>query len=421
MTAAPIPPPEFMTPATVILSDASRTKVYDGTTGIKNGSYTWTNVPDDFDESKVYGSASYTATAKTLEHTPCHRRPLLRAAGIRHQGRRHLHPHDHPQGRDRPLHGERQVYDGTTAAAVTGSSSGHHRRRHRTFSQTADFDDKNAGTGKSIHIADISLTARTAATTRLRNSTATASADITPAPLTVTANDDRKLYDGAAYSGGNGVTYAGFANGEDSSVLGGLLAYGGSSQGAVQAGTYGIDPSGLTSNNYDLRFVNGTLTGVAVSPPDVNPSGTVNPSGAIRPPAAVNRGGEGKHPAYRRPPAPRRAHLLRVLFLPGTGDHPDGGPTTTLLTGGATAPESMTGTATLPVFVQDKRSAPAFAGAFEVRENSTALSLPDGIAPTGTAPEVADMARGISVSFSLTASNGLTSRLTATVTPDGSS
>src|SRR5690606_28005479 len=37
---------------------------------------------------------------------------------------------------------------------------------------------------------------------------------INKAPLTVTANDDTKVYDGLAYSGGNGVEYDGFVNGE---------------------------------------------------------------------------------------------------------------------------------------------------------------------------------------------------------------
>ncbi|MEI6297448.1 MAG: autotransporter-associated beta strand repeat-containing protein, partial [bacterium] len=41
-------------------------------------------------------------------------------------------------------------------------------------------------------------------------------------------------------SGGNGVTYASFVSGEDASVLGGLLSYAGSAQGAKNTGTYAI-------------------------------------------------------------------------------------------------------------------------------------------------------------------------------------
>ncbi len=80
------------------------------------------------------------------------------------------------------------------------------------------------------------------------------------AALTVTANDASKTYDGIAWSGGNGVQYSGFVNGEDSSVLSGALVYGGSSQGAVNAGNYTISASGLGSGNYDIVYVDGNLT-----------------------------------------------------------------------------------------------------------------------------------------------------------------
>ncbi|MCM5556023.1 MBG domain-containing protein, partial [Pleomorphomonas sp. NRK KF1] len=83
---------------------------------------------------------------------------------------------------------------------------------------------------------------------------------VNKAALTVTANSAAKTYDGLAYSGGNGVTYAGLVNGETSSVLGGTLAYGGTSQGAANAGSYTLTASGLTSGNYDISYVAGALT-----------------------------------------------------------------------------------------------------------------------------------------------------------------
>ena len=83
---------------------------------------------------------------------------------------------------------------------------------------------------------------------------------ITPATLTITANDDRKIYDGLAYTGGNGVTYTGLVNNETSSVLAGSLSYGGNSQGAINAGAYDITPGGLNSGNYTITYINGQLT-----------------------------------------------------------------------------------------------------------------------------------------------------------------
>lgn len=98
---------------------------------------------------------------------------------------------------------------------------------------------------------------------------------VNKALLTVTAIADSKTYDGLAYSGGNGVNYTGFVNSETSSVLGGTLAYGGTSQGAINAGSYVITPSGLTSGNYTLAYVNGVLTIIAATAPE--PTNTIDP------------------------------------------------------------------------------------------------------------------------------------------------
>ncbi len=56
------------------------------------------------------------------------------------------------------------------------------------------------------------------------------------------------------------MTYSAFANGEDSSVLGGTLGYAGTSQGARNAGLYTITGTGLSSGNYDISYAGGTLT-----------------------------------------------------------------------------------------------------------------------------------------------------------------
>ncbi|MEA1648103.1 MBG domain-containing protein [Nitrospirillum sp. BR 11164] len=74
------------------------------------------------------------------------------------------------------------------------------------------------------------------------------------APLTVTANDVTIAFGGTpAYS----ARYSGFVNGETAAVLGGSLVYNG---GGTAAGTYTITPGGLTSGNYLITYVAGTLT-----------------------------------------------------------------------------------------------------------------------------------------------------------------
>ncbi|PKM31082.1 MAG: hypothetical protein CVV07_02665 [Gammaproteobacteria bacterium HGW-Gammaproteobacteria-11] len=78
--------------------------------------------------------------------------------------------------------------------------------------------------------------------------------------LTVTVNSDSKTYDGQAYAGENSVSYS-FT--PDGALLQGSLVYGGSAQGAVNAGNYAMSASGLYSTDqhgYLVNFVDGALT-----------------------------------------------------------------------------------------------------------------------------------------------------------------
>lgn len=108
---------------------------------------------------------------------------------------------------------------------------------------TGFFFDKNAGFYKPVFASgEFTLTGEDAHNYILQQPKSF-EADIYRAALTITANDDEKTFDGIPYSGGNGVTYDGFVEGEDESVLGGTIVYGGTSQGAVNTGRYNIRPS----------------------------------------------------------------------------------------------------------------------------------------------------------------------------------
>ncbi len=76
--------------------------------------------------------------------------------------------------------------------------------------------------------------------------------------LTVTARDHEITYGDAPSN--EGVTYSGFVNGEGPGVLGGRLSF---SYNYVQYGdigeNYKFTPRGYTSDNYDFRYVTGTL------------------------------------------------------------------------------------------------------------------------------------------------------------------
>ena len=83
---------------------------------------------------------------------------------------------------------------------------------------------------------------------------------VSPPRSTVTANDATKVYGQAnpAFA----ASYCGFVLGQDPSVLGGTLSFSTSATAAshVQAGGYPVTPGGLTSTNYAISFVAGTLT-----------------------------------------------------------------------------------------------------------------------------------------------------------------
>ncbi|QNR84108.1 gliding motility-associated C-terminal domain-containing protein [Pedobacter riviphilus] len=111
--------------------------------------------------------------------------------------------------------------------------------------------------------------------------------------LTITANNFNKTYNAVAYTGGNGVSYNGFVNGENEQVLQGTLSYTGTAIGAKDVGSYFISPTGYTSGNYAITYQDGSLTitkaGLTITAEakskvygDVDPSLTYTSSGLVR-------------------------------------------------------------------------------------------------------------------------------------------
>ncbi len=82
--------------------------------------------------------------------------------------------------------------------------------------------------------------------------------EILKAPLTITAKDKTITYGDEPAN--DGVEYSGFVGSDDASVLGGTLTYGYNYEIWDDTGEYTITPNGLTADNYNITFVNGTLT-----------------------------------------------------------------------------------------------------------------------------------------------------------------
>ncbi len=212
--------------------------------------------------------------------------------------------------------GVSKVYDGTSAMTgvpigLTGIITG----ETVTAAGTGNISQANVGNNLAYSVSGLTLSGSDAGNYVL-SSTGPYSgnnASITPANLIATANNDSKSYSGLAYSGGNGVVYSGFVNGETSAVLSGSLVYGGDSQGAVSAGNYAILPSGLSSGNYTVSYTSGNL---AIQPPPPNPpnnGGT--PGGGI--PGGGTPGGD-----------PSGGGLIDERTTPGGGGTPTNGGTT---------------------------------------------------------------------------------------------
>jgi sugar lactone lactonase YvrE len=94
--------------------------------------------------------------------------------------------------------------------------------------------------------------------------TATMTLTVAPALLTVTAPNLTKLLN-APNPALNGVTYSGFVNGDNASSVGGPPTCTTSATTNSPAGSYPITCSGLTSTNYTINYVPGTLKILYVS------------------------------------------------------------------------------------------------------------------------------------------------------------
>lgn len=153
-----------------------------------------------------------------------------------------------------------KTYDGTVSATGTPALiSGTLYGTDRITGVTAAYENPNVGTGKRVLVTGAMVSDGNSGQNYNVTLQDSSNGIINRAPLAVKANDDRKMFDGNAYEGGNGVQYSGFVNGETASVLSGSLVYGGTSQGAVRSGRYAITPGGLGSGNYAIEWQDGEL------------------------------------------------------------------------------------------------------------------------------------------------------------------
>ncbi|MFO0069655.1 MAG: YDG domain-containing protein, partial [Alphaproteobacteria bacterium] len=139
------------------------------------------------------------------------------------------------------------------------------------------FADSNVGTGKAVTVSGVGITGADAGNYILASQPAGVAADITPATLTVTADDkSREL---SQPTPPFTYTATGFQGSDLPSLLTGILMSSVGS-GAVPVGSYAITIGGGTAPNYVLNYVNGMLTvladGASLPPPP--PGGGISAS-----------------------------------------------------------------------------------------------------------------------------------------------
>jgi hypothetical protein len=158
-----------------------------------------------------------------------------------------------------------KVYDGTTVATITsidvalagvvnGDAVG-----LSTNGYTATFASASVGTGIGVSVSGLSLTGSSASNYTLIQPIGL-TANITPATLTVRADDKTKTY--GVTNPPLSVSYSGFVNSEGVEVLAGAPTLSTSASTNSSPGAYEISVTvgTLSATNYIFAFVNGTLT-----------------------------------------------------------------------------------------------------------------------------------------------------------------
>jgi hypothetical protein len=112
---------------------------------------------------------------------------------------------------------------------------------------------------------------------------------ITPASLTITANDASMIATGEPYPGPYSASYNGFVGIENVTALSGTLAFGGTAVTATAPGDYAVTPFGLRDDDYAISFVSGDLRILPVQ--NLPPSGATWPTSSAGP--GDNVGGDG--------------------------------------------------------------------------------------------------------------------------------
>ena len=156
--------------------------------------------------------------------------------------------------------GVNKIYDDTPSASVALSDTRVVGDNLTESYTSAVFDDPNVGLGKPVTVSGISLSGLDAANYTF-NTTTTTTANITAAPLAITASSTNKTYGQSLYFSGTEFTAVGLMTGD--TVTNVTLSSSGTAATAPVAGSpYSIVVGGAAGAglaNYSIKYNNGSL------------------------------------------------------------------------------------------------------------------------------------------------------------------
>lgn len=126
-----------------------------------------------------------------------------------------------------------------------------------TIAGTFDYSANPAGTVLGAGVRTLTATFTPTDLAANRVTTATATIEITPAPLTVTANDITRAF--SAPNPDFTVGFSGFVNGDGPAVITSPITFATDGVAGANAGAYPLTPGGGAAANYDISFVPGTI------------------------------------------------------------------------------------------------------------------------------------------------------------------
>jgi len=157
-----------------------------------------------------------------------------------------------------------KVYDGTTNAVIDVSEavlvgvvdSDTNDVTLDTNGVTGAFTDANVGSNKTVNVSGLTINGSVTTNYTLTQPAATAS--ITPASLTITADNKSRTF--GLPNPVLTASYNGFVNGEDTNALTVQAVLSTMADTDSPVNTYPITVSGATAVNYTISYENGTLT-----------------------------------------------------------------------------------------------------------------------------------------------------------------